>query len=148
MANGDARTLGELARQSAGPPTLRAVLTGQPFTPMQGPPVARGPSPPPNWLDRLFQFGEGFLTGAPWDQPSGAHLGGELLSASLPFLGAARGGLRGLREGAGFYSRVDRIASQIPVKGAHPNKIASLLRTSRSRSRCRSMCRSRSGRCG
>jgi hypothetical protein len=44
-------------------------------------------------------------------------------------LGAAVGDVLGAGEGRGLYSRVDDAVSRLPAKGAHPNKIATLLKS-------------------
>lgn len=82
-------------------PPLRAFLTGQPFTPVQGPPAPEPPPPPPTWLDRVFDVARGATVGTDWSRPareeSGAALAAELLAASVPIVAGVRKGVQGIR---------------------------------------------------
>jgi hypothetical protein len=75
------------------------------------------------------KHGPDFLGGALWGDPtapgaSRANLLGQMLTAGLPLASGIKGGIR---TGRGLFSRLDAAIDLIPVKGAHPNKVASLL---------------------
>tara|TARA_R100001086_G_scaffold36428_2_gene16409 strand:+ start:404 stop:2167 length:1764 start_codon:yes stop_codon:yes gene_type:complete len=70
-----------------------------------------------------------FLSGALWGDPtapdaSRANLLGQMLMAGVPFAGGIKGSIGASR---GLFSRLDDAIDLIPAKGAHPNKVASLL---------------------
>ncbi len=83
-------------------------------------------------LSALFDIGRGAVTG---DAPSGMNLQGlgALLSAAVPVVGGVKGTLAELAgAGPGLFSRVDAAVAQLPAKGAHPNKILSILKSNAS----------------
>jgi len=146
----DAQTeaiLAQLAppRDSGSPPSLRDILlprqpeVADPTDAQRAAHEARVRDTQADWgpvrrgVSRAAEFaGEHvpeFLSGALWGDPtvpdaSRANLLGQMLTAGLPI---AAGIKRGLRTGRDFFSRVDDAIDLIPVKGAHPNKVASLL---------------------
>ena len=102
--------------------------------PVYGPPSPHAPPPSdlPASLTALIDLVRGATLGA-GDDPNRWLRAGEL-AAAVPF-GSLRS-LTGLVKGAtkgGFFSRVDdAVARLIPAKGAHPNKVASLLKSNAS----------------
>jgi hypothetical protein len=80
-------------------------------------------------MAQVAEYVPEFLGGALWGDPtapgaSRANLMGQMLTAGIPFASGIKGGLR---TGRGLFSRLDDAIDLIPVKGAHPNKVASLL---------------------
>lgn len=104
------------------PPTWWQMLRGLP----EAPPVATGPlqpaaGVPATPIDKLVDFVRGATVGGEWTGDSPYAYAGE--AAGLLPLGAL---------GRGLYSRVDDALKLLPAKGAHPNKIAGILKSNAS----------------
>jgi len=116
-------------------PSPRALRTLGTFTVPPLPPAGRVPYGPPEapppaplaflapWLEGAVDAMRGGLWGSEGAGDTAAAKTAELLSAGLPLLP-----LKAL----GFFSRVDKAVDLIPAKGAHPNKVASLLKSNAS----------------
>jgi len=129
----------------AGPPPLSATIPLRSLRGLTLPPPLTGPirldgtqapltSPPPlgflaPWVEGGMDLLKGLTVGAESGYDTPAAQMGELVQAGLPLVG----GLKGLATtGRGLYSRVDDALRLIPTKGAHPNKVASLLKSNAS----------------
>jgi len=99
-------------------PPVPALDTRVPYGPALPPPPAPLAFLAP-WLEGAVDVVRGGLWGSEGAGDTAAAKTAELLSAGLPLLP-----LKAL----GFFSRVDKAVDLIPAKGAHPNKVAKLLK--------------------